>query len=69
MDKNRYRSIVLAEGGLVWVYVYLFAKKDQDNIDDSELKAFKKLAEIYAKKSMKEIEKELKVGELAEICI
>jgi hypothetical protein len=43
LDKNRSRSIILAKGGLHWVYEYLFAKKDRDNIDDKELAGFRKL--------------------------
>jgi hypothetical protein len=37
---NTHRSIVLARGGKHWVYEYLFAKKDRDNIDNDELAAF-----------------------------
>jgi len=28
LDKNRYRSIIVAKGGRYWVYAYLFAKND-----------------------------------------
>lgn len=48
LNGNRYRSIVLAKGGRYWVYEYLFAKKDRDNIDDDELIAFRALAKGYA---------------------
>jgi len=47
LDKNRSRSIILAKGRVYWVYEYLFAKKDRDNIDDKELAAFRKLAGAY----------------------
>jgi hypothetical protein len=43
-----HRSIVLAKGGRYWVYEYLFAKKDRDNIEDDELAAFRFLAKSYA---------------------
>ena len=36
LNDNMHRSIVLAKGGRYWVYEYLFAKKDRDNIDDDE---------------------------------
>ena len=46
LDKNRSRSIILAKGGRYWVYEYLFAKKDRDNIEDTELAEFRKLAMV-----------------------
>jgi hypothetical protein len=38
------RSIILAKGGRYWIYAYLFAKKDRDNISDDELEDFRTLA-------------------------
>lgn len=63
-----HRSIVLAKGGRYWVYTFLFAKKDRENIDDKELKAFRELADLYEKKTDQEIQKELDLKELVEIC-
>ncbi|MDB5457649.1 MAG: hypothetical protein JWP92_3234 [Caulobacter sp.] len=68
LDKNRRRSIILAKGRSYWVYAYLFAKKDRANIDDDELKAFRKLADLYAEKTDVEIDKELKAKAIVEIC-
>lgn len=68
LDKNRHRSIIVAKGRRYWVYAYLFAKKDRANIEDDELKAFRKLADLYAAKTDVEIGKELKAKELVEIC-
>jgi hypothetical protein len=68
LDKNRRRSIILAKGRRYWVYAYLFAKKDRANIDDDELRAFRKLADLYSGKTDDEIEKELRARELVEIC-
>lgn len=68
LDKNRHRSIIVAKGRRYWVYAYLFAKKDRANIDEDELMAFRKLADLYAAKTDVEIEKELKAKELVEIC-
>ncbi len=48
LNDNRHRSIILAKGGRHWVYQYLFAKKDRDNIDGDELQAFRSLAKAYA---------------------
>jgi hypothetical protein len=49
LGKNRYRSIIVAKGGRYWVFEYLFAKKDRDNIVADELAKFRKLADAYAK--------------------
>jgi hypothetical protein len=68
LNKNMHRSIILAKGARHWVYVYLFAKKDRDNIDQAELQAFRELAALYAGKSDVDIEKELSAGELMELC-
>ena len=68
LDRNRSRGIILAKGRRYWVYAYLLAKKDRANIEDDELKAFRKLAELYAAKTDVEIGKELECKELVEIC-
>jgi hypothetical protein len=68
LNGNRHRSIILAKDGRFWVFVYLFAKKDRDNIEDNELAAFKKLAEAYGCKTEAEIALEIKNGDLLEIC-
>jgi hypothetical protein len=68
LDKNRHRSIILARGEKYWVYVYLFAKKDRANIDQEELLAFRRLSDLYARKADTDIAKELKLGDLVEIC-
>jgi len=68
LDKNRSRSIILAKGRRYWIYAYLFAKKDRANIDDDELKAFRKLADLYAEKTDVEIDRELEAKVIVEIC-
>jgi hypothetical protein len=62
------RSIILAKGRRYWGYAYLFAKKDRANIDEDEPRAFRKLADLYGRKTDMEIDKELKAKELVEIC-
>ena len=47
LNKNQHRSIILAKGGNYWIYEYLFAKNDRDNIDDAELEMFRLLAKGY----------------------
>jgi hypothetical protein len=44
LANNDYRSIILTRYRDHWIYEYLFAKKDRDNIDDKELFAFRKLS-------------------------
>jgi hypothetical protein len=67
-DQNRRRSIVLAKGGRLWVYVYLFAKQGSANISATELADFRALAELYNRKTDGEIAQELALGVLKEIC-
>jgi hypothetical protein len=68
LNRNMHRSIVLARGGKMWVYAYLFAKKDRQNIDEDELQAFRKLAGLYSLKSDDDLNKEIAAKELVEIC-
>lgn len=68
LGKNLYRSIVLAKGGRVWIYAYLFAKKDRANIKEDELADFRMLAKDYAKLSDAQLAMLLKDKDLQEIC-
>jgi hypothetical protein len=68
LDRNRVRSIIVAKSRKFWVYVYLFAKQDRANISDRELRGFRELADLYARKTDADIEKELEFKELMEIC-
>ncbi len=47
LNDNMHRSIILAKGGKLWVYEFLFAKKDLDNIDEGQLSKLRKLAKGY----------------------
>jgi len=68
LNKNMHRSIVIAKGGRYWIYAFLFAKKDRENIDNKELEGFRELADEYATKTDKEIKKALEGKILVEIC-
>jgi hypothetical protein len=68
LNNNEHRSIILAKGQRYWVYEYLFAKKDRDNIEDDELRAFRALAKGYADLMPKQLEVLLIDGDLIEIC-
>lgn len=67
LNENRHRSIILAKAGQFWVFTYLFAKQDRANIDDDELIAFRKLAELYRQKNEADLSAELRSGALVEI--
>lgn len=68
LNDNMHRSIILAKGGRYWVYEYLFAKKDQGNIADDELVAFRTLAKAYAGLTDKQVEHLLQDKDLTEVC-
>src|SRR5471032_1944676 len=68
LNDNMHRSIILAKGGRYWVFEYLFAKKDRENIADDELAGFRALAKAYAGLTERQIEQLLHDKDLMEIC-
>ena len=68
LNKNMHRSIILAKGGRYWIYEFLFAKKDQANIDDDDLEDFRILAKKYAVLSEGQVTQLLEDEDLMEIC-
>lgn len=68
LNENRHRSIILAKGGCFWVFEYLFAKQDRDNIDDDELVVFRSLAKTYERLTDQEIASLLSKRKFMEIC-
>lgn len=68
LNDNLHRSIILAKGGQYWVYEYLFAKKDRDNIDVDELLAFRLLAKSYAGLKEHQLGQLIANGDFVEIC-
>lgn len=67
LNDNMHRSIILAKAGRHWIYAYLYAKKDRENIAPDELAAFKKLAKDYGSVSDAKIAALLNDKELLEI--
>jgi len=59
--------MILAKGGRHWVLAYLFAKKDQANIDPDEIAAFRKLARAYDRMTDAELAVALSQGDLLEL--
>ena len=68
LNKNQHRSIILTKGREYWIYEYLFAKKDRDNIDDAELEMFRLLAKGYAGLKNAQLAQLIEEKHLLEIC-
>lgn len=68
LDRNRSRSIILAKSRRHWFYAYLFAKKDQANITEKDLRRLRLLADAYARTTDMEIASELAGKAIVEIC-
>jgi hypothetical protein len=48
LGDNRHRSIILTKNSQFWVYEFLFAKADSDNVSAEGLPALRKIAADYA---------------------
>lgn len=68
LNDNMHRSIIVAKVGQYWIYAYLYAKKNRENIAPDEFAGFKKLAKDYSNASSVKIAALLKDKELLEIC-
>lgn len=68
LNKNMHRSIILSKCGKRWVYEYLFAKNERDNIDADEEQAYKLLAKSYAKLTATQLQTMIAGKNLLEIC-
>ena len=68
LNDNMHRSIIVAKAGRYWIYTYLYAKKDRENIAPDELAGFKKLAKDYSSASEIKMTLLLNDNELLEIC-
>ncbi len=67
LNKNTHRSIILAKGKNIWVFQYLYAKKDLDNISIEDLVLLKTLASNYGAMTVAELDKLIESKELQEI--
>ncbi len=68
LNDNMHRSIIVAKAGRYWIYTYLYAKKDRENIAPDELAGFKKLSKDYSSASEANLIILLSNNELLEIC-
>jgi len=64
---GRYRVIVFFRSGERTFYQYGFSKADRANIDQKELRFYKKMAKIKLNMSKKELTDAINAGELVEI--
>jgi hypothetical protein len=67
LNDNQHRSIVLAKGGVVWVFAFLYAKKDRANIDPDELVEFRRIAKEYGRMSASGLNRLIEAGDLLEV--
>lgn len=68
LNQNRHRALILRAGRSGLFYAFLFAKKDRDNIDDEELRDFRRLAKAYGSLTDQQLARLLADGDLREIC-
>ena len=68
LHDNQHRSIILAKGAKYWIFEFLYAKKDRDNITADELLAFRLLAKSYAGLAEPKLNQLLAANDLLEIC-
>ncbi len=68
LGKNLYRSIIIAKGGDLWVYEYLFAKNKRSNIDAGELSEFRRLAGRYMTLTALQVDELIARQHWKEIC-
>lgn len=69
LNDNLHRSIILAKGGQHWVFEFLFAKKDRDNIGTEELSSFRALAKGYAGLTEEQVARLVQNRHFMEICL
>lgn len=68
LQRNEYRSIIIAKSDDYWILEFLFAKKDADDITATALDGFRVLADHYAKLTAKQLDALIQHGDLVEIC-
>jgi len=61
------RTIVAGNLRDRWIFLYGFAKSERDNIDDDELRALKRLAEMLLAMNQAALDDTVSAGQLVEI--
>lgn len=62
-----YRTIIAYRSGDRAVFIYGFAKNEQDNVDRQDLKLLKKAASVYLRLGLAELQKLMDGGTLSEV--
>lgn len=62
-----YRALVASNQGDRWVFMYGFAKKERENLNESELRDLKRIGQGYLAMSEETVVQALRTGELREI--
>lgn len=62
------RTLVAANTGTRWFFLYGFEKNDRANITDDELEALKEIAEQLLARTGKQLDEAVQDGSLQEIC-
>ncbi|TFZ00147.1 type II toxin-antitoxin system RelE/ParE family toxin [Ramlibacter humi] len=65
---NRGRAIVVAKSGAFWLFAYLYAKSDRENIRHDELAGFRGLAAALGVGGLQGIARLVSEGSVREIC-
>ena len=65
---NQHRAILLTRLRQAWIYEYVFAKNDRNNIDDAELTGFRLLAKNYSALTADQLQALIANQQFQEIC-
>lgn len=68
LDQNRKRAIILGRGSRYWVFQYLFDKQNRSGIEEDELRAFRDLADVYARLTDDQVSRLVRAEDWKEIC-
>lgn len=69
LNRNEHRAIILTKARRIWVFEYLYAKKDRANIGDDELAGFRRLAKAYGGLSEAQLARLVADGDMTEMCV
>ncbi len=62
-----YRTILAADLRDRWVFLYGFAKSERDNLDDAELRDWKRIAKFYLELSEDMLDRAIDAGKVVEV--
>jgi len=62
-----FRTLVATNFRARWVFLYGFGKSERSNVDDDELRALRRLAQVYLAMSEATLQHLLQAGELVEV--